>query len=824
MNRRSGLAVVCGLFVLLGGTSVALAQQSVPPLFRPPAQPHLPSRRSPPAHLPEDDAGDDASETLETAWEIVSNFATCVDDGGTVDECLARTLLCDLIPMAASSYFEHVGGAFTTFLIDELQIFGAFRTRSCDGNCFWCCLTPTGCHSSFGPSPVINCNARYGLGTHTLGYTLFTSNPTGTDACLAIPQTCDLYSQCAIAGSRGYPGGLPSPPPQSAAPSLSFGGYYTPEPSTTVTILDAGVGSPDGGLDPNWTPPRGVRELQPRANTPRDVLDAIADRKVRMFAESVARTIPEVLDSIPPDQALDELSDLFSMRGCVGHRTLLAHGEPFDGTHGVFGVNVMNPRARERVSTRRALHFLATLRVLGSIPNLRNRLIHVESRVWTATERAEYLRGGGVVDADRALRETMSGLALRVLQRVDGVQDYRLLAVPLPDEGPRERRYNGCRLGTAPQVTVSAHEEGNEVVLDVSATETDAVDARIRTLPLAIEWGDDTTSRGTLPTATLRGSFRHTYRRAGRYAAVVAVAGQSGLHGLSGVVFEAAHGDPAAPRVIGFERVTFPNLQVFATGAGNRAPGSVTASLTLVQGTHTRRIGRAPTRAIEVRQTMTVNGVETVTRPGFTSLGDLIGYNTGRTPGHHLDLRVGLREASAWDGRSIELRLRDLRFDLFSAQRGVGVVHGVALTPSMLRVYYGTPPMQATASSMVEPDGTVRIPLVMAGSSNARMPFLDHIEIDVEPLLARADLGTDSLSGTPVGVRRRWSEVRPGVLVAGAVEGLPDTDGSGCGCRAGTRRGGGLPGILALLGLAALRRSRSARRTRVLAVDSQPTR
>ena len=262
--------------------------------------------------------------------------------------------------------------------------------------------------------------------------------------------------------------------------------------------------------------------------------------------------------------------------------------------------------------------------------------------------------------------------------------------------------------------------------------------------------------------------------------------------------------------MIGFERVTFPNLQVFATGGGNRAPGSVTASLTFVEGTHTRRIGRAPTRAIEVRQTMTVGGVETVTNPGLTSLGDLVGYNTGRTPGHHLDLRVGLREASAWDGRSIELRLRDVRFDLFSAQRGVGVVHGVALAPSQLRVYYGTPPMLATAPLMTEPDGTLRIPLVMAGSTNARMPFLDHIEIDVEPLLARADLGTASLTETPVGVRRRWSEVRPGVLAAGAVEGLPDTDDSGCGCRAGTRRTRGLSALFVLLGLTAFRRTRSA--------------
>jgi hypothetical protein len=571
---------------------------------------------------------------------------------------------------------------------------------------------------------------------------------------------------------------------------------------TDADVIDADVTLHDRGLDPDWSPPRDARELQPRPDTPAAARDAIADRKVRMFAESVARATAEVLDAIPADHALDELSDLLSMRGCVGHRSLLEHAEPFDGTHGVFGVNLMNARARERVSTRRALHFLATMRVLGSVPNLRSRFIHVESRLWTAADSAEYLRAGGVVDADRTLRETMSGLALRILRRADGVQDYRLLAVPLPGEPSGPRRYNGCRLGAAPRVEVAARGEGPEVALEVSATETDPPDPRVRTLPVAIEWGDDTTSRGALPVATLRGSFRHTYRRAGRYAAVVSIAGQSGLHGLTGVVFDVARGDPAAPRPIGFERVTFPGLQVFAASAGNRVPGSATAALSLVQGTHTRRIGRTPTRALEVRQTMTAGGVETVTHSGLNPLGDLVGYNTGRAVGHHLELRVSLRENSVWDGRRIELRLRDLRFDLFSSQRGVGVVHGVTLTPSALRVYYGSPPTVATAPVATDPDGTLRVPLVMAGSADGRMPVLDRIEIDLEPLLAGADLGTSALSDTPAGARRRWAEVRPGALVAGPVEGIRPDD-AGCGCRAGARRAGGMRGLLVALGVVA---------------------
>jgi hypothetical protein len=536
--------------------------------------------------------------------------------------------------------------------------------------------------------------------------------------------------------------------------------------------------------------------------------DAIADRKVRMFAESVARLTADVLNSIPAEHALDEVSDLFSMRGCVGHRSLLEHGEPFDGTHGTFGVMHTNARVRERVSSRRALHFLAMLRVLGSVPNLRNRFIHVESRVWTAAERAEYLRAGGIVDADRTLRETMNDLVLSILQRADGLQDYRLLAVPLPDEAPAVRRYNGCRLGTAPQVTVNARNEGDEVVLDVTATESDSPDARIRTLPVAIEWGDDTTSVGTLPVATLRGSFRHGFRRAGRYAAVVAVAGQSGLHGLAGLVFDVTRANPTAPHAIGFERVTFRDLQVFASGAGNRVPGSVSAGLSLVQGNRSRRIGRSPTRAVEVRQTTMMGGVEMVTNPGLTSLGNLVGYNQGRAVGHHLDLRVRLRDHSVWDGRNIEVRLRDLRFDLFSAQRGVGVEHNVRLAPSMLRVYYGTPPMAATMPPTVDANGTLRVPLVMAGSSNSRMPVLDHIEIDLDPLLANADLGVVSLAQTPIGVRRRWSEIRPGTLLAGALEGIePGDDVEGCGCRANTGGAAGLRGLFVVLASLALRRA-----------------
>jgi hypothetical protein len=219
-----------------------------------------------------------------------------------------------------------------------------------------------------------------------------------------------------------------------------------------------------------------------------------------------------------------------------------------------------------------------------------------------------------------------------------------------------------------------------------------------------------------------------------------------------------------------------PNLQVFAGNTGNRDPGSVRATLAMAEGANVRRIGRAPTREIEVRQTMVMGGVETVVRPGLTSFGDVVGYNPGRVPANHLEVRVGVGGGTAWDGRNLALRLRDVRFDLFSARRGVVVNHAARITPERVRAYYGTPPVRAPMTLSTDDEGYVRVPLVRADSMSGRTPALDRVEVDLEPLLANADLGNDPLTEAAVGVRRRWSETRPGVLEAGPVEGLPVDD------------------------------------------------
>lgn len=802
--RGAQVAVVAAVIATVAAArpAPARAQPDIPAPFQEAAESYLPKAISTPLGL------------YRRTEKIFTNHAECVARGGTATECQAWPILCDLMEQAVSTYLERAFGAFGRHgptIVGQLMIFEAMKTTSCGDDCFWCCLTPTGCHSSFGPSPVINCNPGYGAGTHTIGHTLITSNPTGTNACLAIPQTCDQYSECRIAGNGGYPGGLPArPSPYEPRPIWSFGWWTPPSsPSPPITVCD---------LPDDWRPPNGNLSLVPAGATP-ELIAAIGDRKARYVAESVVRTTEQVLDELPADYGLDELSDLVSFRGCVGHAHLVRFGEPFDGTHTLFPVTTGTPEVQEIAGSRRALVFLAALRVLGAIPNFYNRLVFVESRLWPCPEREAYLRDAGIDDPDAVLRETMGPLALAILKQVDGLQDYRLLAVPLPDEVASPLPlHDGCPLGTAPTVTLAAGNDAGDVTLAITAVDPDGVDA-IPELPVAIDWGDGTTSDGALPVAAGTATFRHRYRTAGKYAVTAAVTGQSGLRGLAGTVLEATSGDPAAPRPIGVVRAALPGVSVFAD-TGNSNVGTIHARLLLEEPDGPRLIGRTPRPTVQIRQVMDVGGVPTVVNEGVTPLGALVGHNQDRTIGTRLVLRLERIGGTFWDGRTIFLRLRELSLTVWSPQRGEAIEVARALTAADLRVYYAdsltTPDDVVTA----EADGTLRIPYTPPRSTNGRTPIFDRLELDLEPLLAAVDLGAPELAAFPVGVRRQWREVRPGELVAGPVEGLPeppdppdlppdDDDDGGC-CGQARGPGSGAAAALIVLALIGRRRRRAA--------------
>ncbi|HVV83943.1 MAG TPA: hypothetical protein VHE35_12800, partial [Kofleriaceae bacterium] len=739
--------------------------------------------------------------------KIFKTYADCVDAGGTQDECAAWAVLCDLQAQDHRAWMERSFGAFGRygpFIADQVGLFDAFQTHVCGDDCFWCCLTPTGCHSSFGPSPVINCNVGYGEGTHTLGHTLITDNPTGTNACLAIPQTCDLYSECRIAGNGGYTDGLPEPDSPYEPPPVPDYEQCTPRPSPIPPITTC-------NLDPSWVPAGGNRVLEPHPDTTDELMDAIAERKIRYIVESLARKVQDTIDNLPADRPIDELADLVTMRGCVGHRRQLDDGEPFDGTHAFLGPasGGENPQVTEMIGDRRGMFFIAMFRILGGVPNLYERLKYVESRVWTCQDRVDYLRTAHIEDPDGELLKTMSPFALGILKQVEGLQDYRLLAVPMPDETPPPARwYNGCELGAPPVVALDYTNEGNEVVLRVSATDPEGVPG-VDSLPVTIEWGDGVADGGELPLATLQGTFRHTYRAPGKYAVVAAVAGQSGLRGLAGYVLEATGGDAAAPRPIGFSRVALPAVKIFADGipGGNFDVGTIGGAMSLVEEDGLTPLGRVPEEPIALKKVETVDGMEMVTDPGLTDFGDLVGYNPDRVLGDHIALTFHRQGGTFWDGRNIHVLLHDVTVDVQSPQRGMVITKTVPLTADLVKVYYADQPMTAEPSVTIDPDGTVRVPLASARGAG-HVPFLDRIEIDLSSIIAAAELGTDDLSETPVGVRRRWHEETPCDLVAEDVEGFPDAGvdagvdatgsagdggGGGCaGCAQSEPRGGGV--------------------------------
>ena len=800
MIRRIHRAVLTLALVALAPPARAdLVQDKVPNLFQKEAESLLPKTVR------------NALGVYRRTGKLIKTYGECVTAGGAQNECASWAVLCDLQSQDVSAWLRRSFGGFGRhgpIIASQLGLFDAFKTSTCGDDCFWCCLTPDGCHTSFGPSPVINCNLGYGAGTHTLGHTLITENPSGTNACLAIPQTCDLYSECRIAGNRGYPDGLPTPDsPYLPRPAPSYG-HCTPR-AAPVPITTC-------PLDPTWVPAGGNRVLEPRPGTSDELMDAIAARKIRYLTESLARKVQATLDGLPADYPQDELIDLVTMRGCVGHRHLLDFGEPFDGTHALFTQAIANPTVRDLVATRRGLHFIAMFRILGAIPNLYERLAFVESRLWTCQDRVDYLRTAGIEDPDGELLKTMSPLALGILKQVEGLQDYRLLAVPMPGEPPAPPRwYNGCELGAPPTVELDATSEGTEVVVRVTATDPDGVDA-VQALPVQVDWGDGTTDEGSLPVATLTGSFRHTYRKAGAYTVVDAVAGQSGLRGLAGKVIEAAGGDPAAPLPVGFSRVALPSVRVQAgdQNAGNFDAGTIYGFMNHVGEGGTERIGRTPEKTIEIKRVDPMTMM--VTNPGLTALGDLVGYNHDRVPGGHVELRFSRQGGTFWDGRNIHVLLKDVTVDVESPQRAERITRTVPLTPAMVKVFYVD--MLATAEDVVtmDADGTLHVPLT-APRGPGRSPLLDRIDLDVSAVIAAIDLG-DTDPDVLVGVGRHWREERPCDLVAGPIEGLPTPDagidapagaedgGGGCGCRSSRSSAGG--GVAALLVALALVRPR----------------
>jgi hypothetical protein len=701
----------------------------------------------PPGILPEavDKAIELASETVGV-WDTLDG---CHERGGTDDECNKLAVLCELHDASVAAYTDELG--VVGWGLRQAQIFGAFKIYGCGGDCYWCCLTPTGCHTSFGPSPTLNCNDNYGAGSHTVGESLIEGTPDMTDVCLFVAQSCDGYAQCEIAGQGG---GLPAaagtpyavPPPREGY-QVTTGNGVAPGAGT------GGGAGPDAGaftcnLDPNWRPANQDLSVAVPSTTPA-IQQYNLDRKLRFFAESITRKVAAYLDGYPSGLPVEEITDLIAYRGCKGYRRIQQRIAPFDGAMAdALAVATADPNAAAVVAKRRALVFLVTLRILGSIPNLQERFAYVESRIWPCAERQAYLASAGISDPDAVLLETMGPTALKILRTVDGLQDYRLLAVPRPGEAKPTHQQDGCDLGSAPTVTLSAASaDGTSSAVRVQVDDPDRQSTE-SSHPLTIDWGDGSTTSTSYQLQGGDNLFTHAYAATGRYRITAAVENGSGLHGIAGLIAQVDHADPTVKRLPGFFRVTAGGLQIVA--ASSPSAGSLRLSLAQhdVEDGQAYPIGRGTAVAIADAAT--------------TDLGDLVGRNPNRTEVDRLVIRPVHQPGTSFDARQIFLVLSTLRLDFYSLEQRQAMSQTVTLTPNMMHVYYqDAPASEVSMSAEADGQGNIRIPLEPAAASNPQGPEIDRIEIDLTGPLQSLAIGSENLDAFHVGASRKWHEVKP---------------------------------------------------------------
>lgn len=688
-------------------------------------------------------------ENLMDAW---SNRQACLARGADPSLCDALAVYC-AIP--GTGLVDSRAGMFSA-----LGLFEVFKLDCGDGECYQCCFTGDGCHTSFIGFPVINCNPSYGPETRDAGITLITDPDAGPGAaCLTTPQTCDHLSIC-----LGDPNAL----------------------AELREDLNNGLEHP---LNLPWASEQRLRYFG------RDFYDRWLVYLNR-FHTGVA---PEPDLEFPRFGKLVDIEHFLTGRGCVGWRDHVAAVQPYDWSGEHFAVRDGEGVLSEPASQLNGIRLLGLMRLLDALPNLAERHAAVESTVWPDVDRTAYL-GRLDSDADAEILRTSSPLFLDLLKSNTKVSDYRLLAVPLADEtGPA--RFNGCLLGAAPRVFASADANG-ALRLDLEDPETGSEHAEDR--PALIFWGDGTTSRARIPAGETTTSFEHTYVKPGRYAVHAIVENTSGLRGLASTIMTTknAAAEASAPHV--FTEVHL--VDVFArvdVTSGNERNLFFQISGRDADSGEDLLLGVSQERAIPFNSDV--------------PLGTMIGHNPAARTIDRITLRPAWRDGFygiGWGGHYLVMDRLELRVP--STASGGTTAVPVPLTADNVRVYPvgGDAPVDVEHLSMTE-DGR---PLIWLDSTFTA----ERIEIDIPAgLLASNAPGPLSDDQSPVFASH--VETRPGTFEpvgadesgssgdasAGEASGSSsgaDNDGDSSGCQCNTHSPGGALWLLPPLWL--LRRRR----------------
>ncbi len=636
---------------------------------------------------------------VENLKDAYSNYQQCVARGADPALCEALAAYC-AIP--GSGLIDSRAGLFS-----KLDLFQSFKVDCGDGECYQCCFTGDGCHTSFVGFPVINCNLMYGPETRDAGITLIVDpDAQPGDSCLAIPQTCEHLSLC------------------------------LGDPNALAELRE---------------------ELENGLEHPLNMAGA-AEQRLRYFGKDFYDDWLSYLNRfhtgvpVEPDPeftsfgALAELDHFLSGRGCVGWRQRLAAIQPYDWSGEHFAVYGEGDALSEPASRLNGVRMIGLMRLLDAIPNVAARHAAVESTVWPDVDRAAYL---GQLDGepDDAILEVASPIFLDLLKRNAKISDYRLLAVPLAEEAGAPARFNGCELGVGPRVFALAEEGRADGVLSLQIEDPEVGSEHEDELRAVVFWGDGTASHETVAAGSTSASFTHDYAAPGRYVARVVVENSSGLRGVTSAVVEsaAAAAEPSAPYVFSEARVVDAVAYVDVLSGNER-------KLYFEMFAHDADTDEELLVGVSQERGIPFN----VDAP----LGTLVGHNPDQRVIDRLTLRPAWRDGFyglGWGGHFMTVAGVELQVPSTVTGEPTGVP--VPLTTENVRVYPvgGDAPVDVEYLSETE-DGRALIWLHSSFEA-------ERIEIDIPADLLAAhapgptEAGEDELPGMG-----SYLEVRPGVF------------------------------------------------------------
>jgi hypothetical protein len=642
----------------------------------------------------------DLVSVYKWSHDLLTNYGKCRGRGFSDSLCLSAAQYCAISSLPT-------GGVAGTFF-NLFQTWEAFKRDCGDGQCFACCLQPGGyggggCHTSFPQDddgkPVINCNPfNYAAGTHQVGMALIVGDTVPGQACFATGQVCDHLAMCQSTSTPGQINAINSDPQNimKSAPAID-----------------------------NRAQSFGRR--------------ALGDWTTLLAGYSTSSTSSSSI--VQHSHSLSSLETFITGRGCAGWRDRLPPSVPEDWSEAQFRINDTSGNYADQPSQLNALRQLGLVRFISSIPNLWNRLAYVESIIWTPAAIDQYLAG---IDADAVLLQSMSPLALDILKKNEALQDYRLLAVPLPGETVSPRMFNGCLLADPPAVTLS-YQPRNTFGIDLTVRAADSATTSDLEVGLVVLWGDGSMTRLTVPPGNQQQTVAHDYAAGGKYQVFALAQNNAGLKAAgAAVVTTAGHGvNPAPAPLAVISEVQLVDLQaklVALTGG----PAFMQFELsTSPVASESNLIGVSAPLPLPLNT--------------LVSFGTVAGWSSLGAPLQSVSLRPSFwGDGPVFGFASNKFTLDRLRIGVYSTEDRALRYQDIPVTAGMVRLYpQGSNVPLLLTQPTFDPQGRLEIPEQAGGVA------YDRVELILPPAVLAQTLQGPVVDDQWSGVTGTFTELKP---------------------------------------------------------------